>query len=136
MGRMVARCGTVHPPWPPTRTSPRTSAASRGSSWTRASDGRGPRLEELLAPDLVEIGSSGRRWDREGIIAALADEERAAVRIEEFAVRLMGPAVALVTYRSVQESGAGSPAIALRSSIWRRDDAGWRLAFHQATRVP
>lgn len=94
------------------------------------------RLEELLAPDLVEIGSSGRHWDREGIIAALADEERAAVRIEEFAVRLMGPAVALVTYRTVQESGAGSPAIALRSSIWRRDDAGWRLAFHQGTRVP
>ncbi len=94
------------------------------------------RLEELLAPDLVEVGSSGRRWDREGIIAALADEERAAVRIEEFAVRLMGPAVALVTYRSLHESGACAPAIALRSSIWRRDDAGWRLAFHQGTRVP
>jgi len=44
------------------------------------------------------------------------------VRVEEFAVRLMGPTWR-GHYRTVQGGGAGTPAITLRSSIWRRDDA-------------
>jgi hypothetical protein len=92
-------------------------------------------LEELLAPDFTEVGASGRTWDRATIVAALADEEPATVRIENFAVRLLGPDVALATYRSVREHPAGRrPSIALRSSIWRREDDGpWRLTHHQGT---
>jgi len=45
--------------------------------------------EARLAPDFVEIGASGRTWDRPTIVAALAAEEPAAVRAEGFAVRLL-----------------------------------------------
>jgi hypothetical protein len=33
------------------------------------------RVRQLLHPDFVEIGRSGRRWTREEIVAALADED-------------------------------------------------------------
>lgn len=94
-------------------------------------------LEERLAPDFVEIGASGRTWDRPTIVAALADEEPAAVRVEGLAVRLLATEVALVTYRAAHDGGDGSPpSVTLRSSIWRRDpDGAWRMTFHQGTRA-
>ncbi len=95
-------------------------------------------LETRLAPDFIEIGRSGRAYDREAIIGALAAEEMGTARvwIEDFAVRLLAPGVALATYRSVRDEAAGvaSPAATLRSSTWRLDrDGRWRMMFHQGT---
>ena len=92
-------------------------------------------LEALLAPEFLELGSSGRAYDRAAIVAALAVEVPAAVRIEDFAVRELTPDVALVTYRSVRsDATGGAPTAAWRSSIWcRAADGGWQLTFHQGT---
>jgi hypothetical protein len=95
-------------------------------------------LEALLAPDFVEVGRSGRVYDRDAIVAALANEPadrsgRPVARIEAFAVRLLAPGVALATYRSVGGTPAGD-AVTLRASIWRREPAGaWRMTYHQGT---
>jgi hypothetical protein len=93
-------------------------------------------LEALLAADFMEIGSSGRVCDREGIIDALAGEapgDRAAPRIETIGVRLLAPGIALATYRTVGDRPGGA-AVTRRSSIWRRDaDGAWRMTFHQGT---
>jgi len=95
-----------------------------------------PALEALLAADFIEIGRSGRVYDREGIIGALAGEapgDRAAARIEAFGVRILAPGIALATYRTVGD-GQGGAAGTRRSSIWRRDaDGAWRMTFHQGT---
>lgn len=101
------------------------------------------RLEALLAPDFLELGASGRTYDRASLVAALADEasaahageEPASVRVEAFAVRLLARDVALATYRSVRTGTDGEVAtVSLRSSIWRRDAGAWRMVFHQGTR--
>jgi hypothetical protein len=90
-------------------------------------------LEALLAPDFTEIGRSGRVYDREAIVEALAGEAPIDIRIEEFHVRLLAPGLALATYRSVVTAPAG-PSIARRASVWRRgDDGSWRCTFHQGT---
>jgi hypothetical protein len=93
-------------------------------------------LEALLAAEFIEIGSSGRVYDREGIIGAIAGEapgDRAVARIEAFGVRSLAPGIALATYRTVDD-GPGGAAGARRSSIWRRDaDGAWRMTFHQGT---
>jgi len=52
----------------------------------------GEALGELLAPDFVEFGSSGRAYDLPQILAALHDERSAPVperTISDFAVRLL-----------------------------------------------
>jgi hypothetical protein len=91
-------------------------------------------LEARLAPDFVELGGSGRAYDRPAVIAALGDEEPGSVRIEDFAVRLLAPEVALATYRSVRTApGGGAAAVALRTSIWRREGEAWQMTFHQGT---
>jgi hypothetical protein len=94
-------------------------------------------LEARLAADFAEIGRSGRVYDRASLVEALATEGDHAppvIHVRDFSVRLLAPDIALATYRSVLEDPVGGPpAVALRSSIWRREGDAWRMAFHQWT---
>ena len=96
-------------------------------------------LEANLATDFVEVGRSGRVYDREAIVATLATEaedgsHRPVARIEALVVRLLAPGVALATYDSVHDGVDGPRTVARRVSIWRREDDGaWRMTYHQGT---
>jgi hypothetical protein len=84
----------------------------------------------LLHPSFQEYGASGRVWDREAILAALAEDPTAPGTAEAFAPTRLAEDVVLLTYRVTGEGGS------LRSSVWVRDGAsGWRLRFHQGTPV-
>ena len=86
-----------------------------------------------LDPEFVEIGRSGRIYDRAETLAALAAEsttrpspERA---IRDFTVSRLSPSFARVTYRIETREGDS-----VRASIWRRTATGaWQLVFHQGT---
>ncbi|MFJ9639198.1 DUF4440 domain-containing protein [Streptomyces sp. NPDC101178] len=88
-------------------------------------------LVSLLHPEFREIGTSGRLWNRETIIAALtaADAPRpgplTASRMR--GVELCSDLVHLTL--DTESKGLRSH----RSSLWRLTGAGWRLYFHQAT---
>jgi hypothetical protein len=38
--------------------------------------------------------------------------------------------------RRLEERTLDPRAASLRSSLWRRDEEGWRMVFHQGTPVP
>jgi hypothetical protein len=98
-----------------------TSAARRNQA----------RLRELLHPDFVEIGRSGRRWSREEIIAALASEDEPTDSdTDEWAILDLAPDVCLLTY-VIRGSGQESR----HSSIWTSKDGTLRMLFHQGTLV-
>ncbi|MGW8375166.1 DUF4440 domain-containing protein [Streptomyces sp. ODS28] len=99
---------------------------------------RSPALaRELLDPDFVEVGSSGRRWtyaqmldDLPGLPGAEGDEP--ACVPERLTGVPLAPGLVHLTY----ETRIGG-VHARRSSLWRRDArAGWRMYYHQATPVP
>ncbi|THA85384.1 DUF4440 domain-containing protein [Streptomyces sp. A0592] len=94
--------------------------------------------ERLLDPEFVEVGASGRRWDRESMLAALPDLEGAAEDGPQYeAAHMAGvelaPGVVHLTYETEIDGRR-----ARRSSIWRKsaDGTGWRMYHHQATPVP
>ncbi|MEM9531649.1 MAG: DUF4440 domain-containing protein [Pseudomonadota bacterium] len=83
---------------------------------------------ELIASDFVEIGKSGKVYDRRQILNSMASEPlTAALTIENFETRELAPAVVLVTYRC---------QCTLRSSIWRQSGDRWQIVFHQGTPGP
>src|SRR6266540_1815046 len=91
-------------------------------------------LEARMKPDFVEFASAGRVYDRAALVEELLGREPPPIGVEDFTVRELAPAVARVTYRSVIDRRAGDPpTIALRSSIWRREDGRWRMTFHHWT---
>lgn len=89
-------------------------------------------MEELLAPDFVEFGRSGRVYRRGDTLAVPRGPIDAVLPLPGFRVRSLSPEIAQVTYDSAVTYG-GVVQHARRSSIWSRAAAGWVLRFHQGT---
>ena len=88
-------------------------------------------VSELLDPEFLEIGASGRRWDATSILAVTSDGSvvpDAPVKVSEMSGAVLAPGIVHLTYFT-DHSGRR----AWRSSVWRLTDAGWRLYFHQGT---
>lgn len=87
------------------------------------------RVTQLLHPDFVEFGASGRVWDRASIIESLAADPAVSGAATDLVPVRLAENVVLLTYR-LNSSGT------LRSSVWVRESgAGWQCRFHQGTRV-
>ncbi|SRR5258707_9970826 len=94
------------------------------------------KLAPLLADEFVEFGSSGRTYDKKQILFALRKQIPGRLTIEEFRVREISPAAALVTYRARAESADHkTEKSSLRSSLWVRRGSEWQMIFHQGTVV-
>jgi hypothetical protein len=89
----------------------------------------------LLTSDFMEFGSSGRAWTREATLGLLANEAYTPPQTDDFAFRLLGPDVVLVTYRTLRTDEVGEQMVTLRSSIWTRESGSWQVCFHQGTRA-
>jgi hypothetical protein len=87
-------------------------------------------VDRLLAGDFREFGKSGRVYDKAAILALLANQAPALIASDDFALTLIAPGAALLTYRSTS-----SGMTALRSSLWVHRDDRWQMLFHQGTHV-
>lgn len=93
-------------------------------------------LVDLLSPDFVEFGASGKIWDRSQIVQHLQEAPPAARELLSFQARALAPNVVLATYR-VRQTGKGHfHAMSLRSSIWVLGGERWQMVFHQGTPQP
>lgn len=89
-------------------------------------------VDKLLSDDFVEIGSSGRFYDKAEILDQMVGQAPAPVIMRDFVARGIAPGVYVCTYRSVGLGGSE----ALRSSTWVAENDEWRMVFHQGTRLP
>ncbi|MET9543563.1 nuclear transport factor 2 family protein [Streptomyces sp. NPDC006553] len=99
------------------------------------------RAAELLDPEFVEVGASGRRWTYEEMLAELpgmsgATEDGPRYEPTAFSAALLAPGLVHLTYETDLDGHR-----ARRSSLWRRDPAapagtGLRMYYHQGTPVP
>ena len=90
------------------------------------------RMREIIAPDFLEFGRSGRVYRRDDTLAVPRRPLEAVLPLPDFAARLRHPDVAQVTYNSAVTYD-GVVQHARRSSIWSRTPSGWVLRFHQGT---
>jgi len=97
------------------------------------------RLQALLHADFHEVGRSGRAYGRATVLRFLAEQGRSVegpprVVPDQFAVRTLGPAAALLTYRAAHRLPDGSlTRHTLRSSVWVHEGDTWQLLYHQGT---
>lgn len=89
------------------------------------------RVRDLLHDEFIEFGSTGRVYNKKILLDMLRQEKPSSVVIRDFSVRQLASDTALVTYRTVGQSGQE----ARRSSVWVRQDGVWKMAFHQGTRI-
>jgi hypothetical protein len=88
------------------------------------------RVSALLAEDFSEVGASGRVWDLATTLELLAAEsdDAAVIEIRDLTGRTIGDGFIMVRW----DSDRGGRR-ARRTSLWRREPAGWRLVHHRGT---
>ncbi len=94
------------------------------------------QLDALLADDFMEIGRSGRYYDKTSVMAGFAGTSLfPTIQSDAFTLSRLASSVCLLTYRSAIDSRGELIDPASRVSIWIRRGEVWRLRFHQATPV-
>ena len=89
--------------------------------------------ESHTAPDFWEVGASGRRYSRDFILRALAEQPQidgAAMgwKASDFGLRRLGPDTFLLTYTLRQ-----TDRLTRRVTLWQSHSEGWRVLYHQGT---
>lgn len=93
-------------------------------------------ISNMLADDFFEISSSGRIYNRQTIIKALANEQKIHFSISKFQAVELCSNIVLVTYHAISKTEDDKPPIhSLRSSIWKKFDNNWQMIFHQGTPI-
>ena len=82
----------------------------------------------------MEIGASGRIWDRDSTIRALTGDPGDESRISEVFVSLVSDDAALATY-VVAKASTTEERPSRRGSLWIQGESGWRIRFDQGTPV-
>jgi uncharacterized damage-inducible protein DinB len=91
------------------------------------------RVQALLAEDFTEVGASGRVWGRAATLELLGTEaaDDTPIEVRDLAGRIIADGLVLARWDSVRGGRR-----ARRTSLWRREAAGWRLVHHQGTLLP
>ena len=93
-------------------------------------------LDALLADDFMEIASAGVSFGKAAVLDRLPQEAGSvAFECAGFNERAVTESVVVVTYRAIVTRN-GLRNASLRASLWRRGPTGWRMVFHQGTRLP
>ena len=95
--------------------------------------------EKLLTEDFFEFESTGRTYDREDMIALLAqeagNEPSDALSFDNYSLRPISANAVLLTYRTCRKQLNGLERYVHRSSIWKHSDNCWKIMFHQGTKI-
>jgi hypothetical protein len=85
----------------------------------------------LIDPEFLEVGQGGRLWGPAEVLSEFGSASSMPhVTISEMDARAIADNLVLVTYVSTIENRS-----VRRSSIWRDSAEGWRVMFHQGTRI-
>ncbi|MBD8033338.1 MULTISPECIES: nuclear transport factor 2 family protein [Solibacillus] len=89
------------------------------------------KLDEILAEDFFEIGSSGYMYDKKECLETGVVLTK--MKLHNYEIYPLAHDVVLTTYFLVDTTRERNT---LRSSIWKFIDGKWQLYFHQGTITP
>ncbi len=92
------------------------------------------KLSHLIADEFIEIGKSGKVWNKSDLIEVLINETSTEITMTDFSLSPLSENLMLVIYTAIQSTKDGSPDVkSKRSSIWKLFDNDWKIIFHQGT---
>jgi hypothetical protein len=93
------------------------------------------RLDELLHPEFLEFGRSGRTYTKADVLINLPSEQPVyVIWAQDFSLQLALNEIALLTYKSAHVAEDGElERHTVRASLWKLMPTGWQMLFHQGT---
>ena len=93
------------------------------------------KLDQLLADNFEEIGSSGKRYNKQQIIEALLTEIYQPINAYDFEMEILSNDTAKLSFKTHRSLESKASQTVLRYSLWQRYNEEWKLVFHQGTIV-
>ena len=93
------------------------------------------KLDQLIADDFIEIGSSGELFGKAEVLTWLPAEQSVTYTATDFKLQELAPNLIQLIYKSTCLN-KDKQHYAQRSSIWKMNDSNWQMVFHQGTPCP
>jgi len=95
-------------------------------------------MEQLLHPVFLEIGRSGKSYDREEILSEFQSAASLpTIRSSDFEISALTESQVLLCYTSTHETeDCRVQKRTRRTSLWIKQGEQWQLRFHQGTALP
>lgn len=94
------------------------------------------QLEELIADDLIEVGSSGQVYAKKDVLKNLPASPEIKFTMTDFKIIKLSPTIVQSLFKTKKvNQETNQTTRSLRSSIWRNENGQWKMIFHQGTTV-
>jgi len=91
-------------------------------------------LERLIADDFLEIAATGVSFGKREAIERIPSEIAPEFTSTNFNVRQLAESVVQITYKAtIKKANEDKIRYSQRSSIWKLNETGWQMIFHQGT---
>lgn len=94
------------------------------------------RLNELLADDFKEFGSSGLIYIKQDLLERPPlNTDSVVYNMSDFEITILSEEIVMAHFKIGRTINDGEKADSLRTSLWRKEQGGWKIFFHQGTSV-
>ncbi len=94
------------------------------------------QLNHLLADDFKEFGSSGLVYTKQSVLERLpSNTDKVIYVVSDFEIKNLSKEVVMANFKTDRVINDTEKASSLRTSLWRKEDSGWRMFFHQGTPI-
>lgn len=94
------------------------------------------QLNHLLADDFKEFGSSGLVYTKQSVLERLPlNTDKVIYVVSDFEIKNLSKEVVMANFKTDRVINDTEKVSSLRTSLWRKEDSGWRMFFHQGTPI-
>jgi hypothetical protein len=90
-------------------------------------------LDELINDAFIETGSFGKVYNKQQVVEALNNESSITFTIEDFKTLHLSDEIITAFYIAIKENADLSKSYSRRCSIWKKNENGWQIYYHQGT---
>lgn len=93
-------------------------------------------IEKYIDEEFLEIGTSAHQMGFEKTLEALPQSLDWKAEIYDIESKIITQDVIVLIYKAkITHSLQSNPYESIRSSVWKRGATGWKMAFHQGTKI-
>jgi hypothetical protein len=93
-------------------------------------------LNNLLADDFREFGSSGLIYNKQDILNRLpAETNKTEYIVSNFEIKILSEDVVMTNFKTEKAINDTEKFSSLRTSLWKKEKGEWKMFFHQGTLI-
>jgi len=93
------------------------------------------KLDELIANDFIEYGSSGLIYDKDIILERLPQGVSPIYTLYDFEVIPLSSNIIQSRFKTDRINLDATKTTSLRTSLWKKSNDKWQIFFHQGTPI-